>query len=124
MKCKKCDLEDPRKAATYGTAVQVLHCPGCGTPHRPDEEALRVCIVHSNALGDPRKPASSQPELMLFYSSCWEDALQAAVDHLPAGTRFHDVISTVGPLLVVPRKALQGFLQGRDAEVKVARKAG
>src|SRR5262245_40718804 len=116
MKCKKCGAEDPRQPATYGDAVQVLSCPGCGTPHRPDEESLRVCVVHTPPLGDSRmKPGSSEPAVLLFYSSNWEDALHAALAHLPAGTRIHDVVCTMGPLLMVPRKAIQAILQARVA---------
>ena len=116
MKCKKCDAEDPREPATYGTAVQVLTCPACGTPHRPDDEALRVCVVYTIPLDGPRmKPSPSEPGVLLFYSSNWEDALQAALALLPAGTRVHDVISTAGPLLLVPRKAIQGFVSSQPS---------
>jgi hypothetical protein len=116
LKCKKCDAEDHRQPASHGTAVQVLTCPACGTPHRPDDEALRVCVVYTMPLDRPETKASySEPGVLLFYSSNWEDALQAALSHLPSGTRFHDVISTMGPLLVVPRKAIQGFIGARGA---------
>jgi hypothetical protein len=110
MKCKKCDAEDLRKPATYGTAVQVLTCPDCGAPHRPDDEALRVCIVYSTPVDGSLVKPSAEPGVLLFYSSNWEDALQAALTHLPSRTRVHDVISTMGPLLMVPRKAIQGFV--------------
>src|SRR5215813_13843640 len=111
MKCTKCGAEDPRQPASFGTAVQVLNCPGCGRPHRPDAEALRVCVVYTTPVGDARaKPVYSEPGVLLLYSANWEDALQAALAHLPPGTRVHDVISTMGPLLVVPRKAIQAFV--------------
>lgn len=116
MKCKKCGAEDLRQPASFGDAVQVLSCPGCGAPHRPDEESLRVCVVYSPPPGDSRtKPMPMEPAVLLFYSSNWEDALHAALAHLPAGTKIHDVICTMGPLLMVPRKAIQGILQARVA---------
>jgi hypothetical protein len=116
MKCKKCGADDPRQPAAYGAAVQVLACPGCGAPHRPDEESLRVCVVYTTPPGDSRtKPSTPEPAVLLFYSSNWEDALHAALAHLPAGTRVHDVVCTMGPLLMVPRKAIQGVLRARAA---------
>ena len=73
-------------------------------------------VVYTAPLGDPRtNPQYSEPGLFLLYSGNWEDALHAALAYLPSGTRVHDVISTMGPLLMVPRKAIQDFLQVRDA---------
>ena len=116
LKCKKCDAVDSRRPANFGTAIQVLTCPACGTPHRPDEEALRVCIVYSTPVDEARvKPAYSEPGVLVFYSSNWEDALQAALMHLPSRTRVHEVISTLGPLLMVPRKAIQSFVASQSA---------
>ena len=75
-----------------------------------------MCVIYTTPVGDPRTgPSHPEPGVLLFYSANWEDALQAALAHLPSGTRVHDVISTMGPLLVIPRKAIQGFVSTRAA---------
>ena len=75
-----------------------------------------MCVIYTTPTGAPRTgPSYSEPQVLLLYSANWEDALQAALAHLPSGTRVHDVISTLGPLLVIPRKAIQALMAGRAA---------